>query len=61
MKVSLVYTYQQNNTPRVDSVYLLRHSARARASKLRAEGKDAFIVRRTLRTKAGVMFTNDGQ
>lgn len=49
MKVNVVFTYSGNDNLRVDSIYVLPHSARARKSKLRAEGKPAFILRRTLR------------
>ena len=57
MNVHLVYRYSRNpsiTTPRVDGVYLLRHTARARASTLRADGVNAFLVRRTLRTNRKV-------
>lgn len=50
MKVSLVYVYSKNGVPRVDRVYVNPSTATSYAAKLRKRGKDAFIVRRTLRT-----------
>ncbi len=50
--INLVYYKNTLGNWVVDSVYALPHSARARASKIRnAEGKDAFVLKRTLRKK----------
>lgn len=52
VKAYLVYSYRDGGTAYVSRVYALPHTARAYASTLRKEGRNAFVVERTLRQKA---------